>query len=329
MAYEVKRGTGKFDAFVLAGDKGKRYRPIHGMNKAFLTLEGKPMFLHVLSALDRVRDVAHIYIIGPRQAILTALRGCDCTFTKSIEVLEQRENLLENIIYGYAYSLGYQEGSGNFADSDRLALFVPDDVPLLTTSELEEFIAKADMTRYDYCVGMTPEEHLIPFYPTRDRPGIKMAYLYLRDRVYRINNLHIVRPSRIGAAGYIQKMYDYRYQRSLQNRLRIAYELIKATPRTIGILLFLLAHGAVFFSCLKWSSVAKLFRHQLSVENIEISISTLLMTRFKIVQTSIGGGALDVDDESAYAVLSQRFGEWRDHLATATKVGTHSTNTSS
>ena len=90
------------NAFILAGDRG-RSRQVGGMNKAFLLLEGRPVLLYVLMALDRVRGIDQVYVVGPRKEIMGVIEKAlpDALFSKKIEVLEQKNSLLENILYGY------------------------------------------------------------------------------------------------------------------------------------------------------------------------------------------------------------------------------------
>src|SRR5262245_66385415 len=69
-----------------------------------------------------------------------------------------------------------------------------------------------------------------------------MAYFTLRDLYVRQNNLHLVKPLRLGNRHYIQKMYDLRYQREWRNMLQLGLELWHtrhASLRTIGAFLSL------------------------------------------------------------------------------------------
>ena len=307
------------NAFVLAGDRGAG-GPNPGENKAFLPLEGRPLFLYVLTALDRVREVERIYLIGPRRELMRALEAAlpDMLFGKRIEVLEQRGSLLENLLYAYSYSLpGYREGADMRLSphADTPGLFLPSDIPLVTAAEIEEFLTNADMKEHDYCMGITAEERLTPFYPQGDKPGIKMPYLYLKERAYRMNNLHLARPFKIGAGGSVQTMYDYRHQKYVGNRFRIAREFFRTERWTRALSLYLLAQGAVFSSEIGWTALAAFFRRYLPLNRVEREVSSFIKAPFKAVETTIGGAAVDVDDEETYRTISLRFNEWRGALA--------------
>lgn len=303
------------NAFILAGDQGARHQ-ICGVNKAFLVLEGRPLLIHVLAALDQARSIDRIYVVGPQKQIMAAIERAlpEVLFTKKIEVLQQKESLAENILSAYAYSLpGYREGIDprRLANADEPALFLPADIPFVTASEIEAFIAGSDMEKYDYCLGVTPEEALVPFYPKGDKPGIKLAYLYIQDKAYRMNNLHLARPYRIGVGGCVQRMYDHRHQRYFGNRFRIASEILKTPRWPKGLLFYLLAQAAAFSMDAGLSPVASLCRRFLRAEAVEREVSFFLKTRFKAVETGIGSAALDVDDEESYRIISHSFREWQ------------------
>ena len=51
----------------------------------------------------------------------------------------------------------------------------------------------------DYALGLTGEEAMEDFYPVSPgEPGIHMAYFVTREGRLRQNNLHLVRPARLG-----------------------------------------------------------------------------------------------------------------------------------
>jgi len=52
----------------------------------------------------------------------------------------------------------------------------------------------------------------------------------------------------------------------------------------------------------------------LSVKAVEDWISQLLKTRFKSVETTLGGAAMDIDDEATYQTISLSFQKWQDDL---------------
>ncbi len=284
------------NAIMLAGDR-KAALPFCGINKAFLLLEGWPLFIHVLTALNQSPSIETIYIVGPRKAIMEAVEKAlvDFLFTKKIEVLEQRDDLLENSVYAYEYAFSCRTGPP--------ALFLPADIPLVTAEEIEAFIANSDMNQYDYCMGVTSDEHLKQFYP--------MPYLYLKNKVYRMNNLHIARlPSQTGES-MLQTIYNHRRQKNIWNRVGMISALGHARPLLV---LYVLAQCAVLLSRFGLHSMAKFFRKSLLLDCVEKEISSLLDMRFKAIETNVGGAALDIDDEATYKTITSHFRKWHEAL---------------
>jgi len=311
------------NAFVMAGDRRSSFC-VSGMNKALLPLAGCPIFLHVLMALDRVQAIRKIYIVGPQMEIVDALKKAKpaISLTQKVEVLEQRESLIDNIAYAYAHAMSKDFDSDrptpNFVERPP-ALFLPADIPLVTHTEIEMFLSASDMKQYDYCLGVTSEPVLARFYPTKqNRSGIRMSYLYLKEKAYRMNNLHLVRPDKIGSKESVQTIYHHRYQKYLSNRLQIALGILLADQslsiRLRGILYYLLALGTLFFSETGLNTLSRLCRQRLSVKAVEDWISQLLKTRFKSVETTLGGAAMDIDDEATYQTISLSFQKWQDDL---------------
>jgi len=307
------------NAFVLAGDQKNDGQ---NQNKAFLLLEGRPLLLYVLRAIDGVEGVDKIYIVGPQSQIMNVIEAAlpEVPFHKTLKVIEQRGGLLENVLYAYNDALADLKKEGN-TESDPPALFMSADIPLVTSSEIQQFIQDADMTAYDYCLGITPASVLSQFYPKRGRPGIKMAYLYLKEKICRMNNLHLVRPYRIGAMGYIQNMYDHRHQRSIINRLKISKVVFQSACGMKGIVVYLLAQVATLLARIGLPSLALPCRAFLSTRGVERQVSSLLKTRFRFVETTRGGSALDIDDETTYQVMRTVFREWRVRLSLEERPG--------
>ncbi len=309
------------DAVVLAGDRGKT-RKVLGAEKAFLTLAGRPLLRHVLAALDGARSIDRVYVIGPKERLESVL-ALFPERTKPWVVLEQQETLLANALSAYDSTLADEARRGDRPSSQPRAtetdsppaLFVPADVPLLTSLEVEAFIARSDMNRADYCIGMTREEALARFYPETDRPGVRMAYLHTKEGAYRMNNLHLVRPRKVGAADRIQTAYNLRHQREIGNTLQTLRNIIRGIPLSQGLLLYALARCAVWFSKSGIGPLLAACRNRLSVAAVEQLLSRLLQTRVSIVETPFGGGAIDIDDDATYATLTSRHAEWYKWLS--------------
>lgn len=307
----------KFDAAILIGERGKS-RPIRGENKNFLELDGLPLFFYVLQALEHSKYVEQIFVVGDQERIRKLIdENIRCLHAPEKTVLlEQGRNLFENASIASKKALGLTSDSAWIIDPDleeKAILFLPGDTPLITPQEIDEFLEKCDLNRYDYFLGMCPEESLKPFYPTKKEKGIKMAYYFLREKKYRQNNFHLTKPLKIKNRHPIQKMYDYRYQKELINFLRLLWAFYRANVRTKGIYYYLILHWNLFVSRIGLGALTPLFRKLVSLERIEEAIGNLLGCRFTTVETRLAGGALDIDNEKDFEVMNVMFNEWRTY----------------
>ena len=212
----------KYDAILVAGE-GKSSYKVHCQNKAFLTINGKCLVHYIVETLQQVESIQDIYVVGLKdklkQVFLTG--HVDLSFPKRIHIIEQKSNLYENVWHTFLQSLKNENGEVPNTEShrDQAILIVPCDAPLMTPQEVEYFISHANMENYDHVLGLVSQKKLKYFYPQKGKPGIKMAYLHIKEDSFRINNLHLVKPLRIENREYIQKMYQYRYQRNFKNLL--------------------------------------------------------------------------------------------------------------
>ncbi len=309
-----------YDVIVPAGDKGAS-RLIDGMNKALLLIEGVPVINHVLSALENVKGIEKIYVVGPKEAIEEAIGAPNNPFKakRPLEVFEQRDNLIENIWSTFLKT--FPEGMDRPSEEligtpfeDKPVLIVPSDIPLATSFEIEEFVDQCDPEHFDYIIGITPEKTLKAYYPRKRRKGIRLMYYHFRGDSVRQNNLHMVKPLRIVNRFYIQKMYDYRHQKEWINITRLGWEIFRTEEDTWRITgHFLLLHLANFFYRMRLFKLHRLTRWFIVQQNLERSLSTLLKARFTSAITNYGGAALDIDTPEHYAIVKENFRRWKEY----------------
>lgn len=307
----------RYDAILLAGEGESSYK-IYRQHKAFLQIKDKAIISYVAESLQQVESIGNIYIVGLQEKLTRTLTtdGIDLNHPKKIIVLEQKKNLYENIWSAFLATFpsgGADEELENPENADKAVLIVPCDAPLIRPHEVEHFIEHCNTDSYDHILGLTAEDNLKPFYPQKNKPGIKMAYLHLSDKSYRINNLHLVKPLRIANRAYIQKMYQYRYQRNFKNFILFGLSLFgkdkfQHYPYYIGLELCL------FFSALKLDSLVRYFRTWNVKEGLEKCISTIMKTRFSAMEVPYPGAALDIDNQKDYEAMMQCFDEWRETL---------------
>jgi GTP:adenosylcobinamide-phosphate guanylyltransferase len=228
----VHAATGQLDVIVTAGDRGAS-RPVLTINKVFLPIDGVPVINYVLSAVERARATARIFVVGDRARLEEALSVANNPFQgrRPITLIEQGNSLYDNVWMAFLHTLpGYEPGMDwqLYAESaaDKAVLVMPGDIPLATPAEIDAFVDHCDLTRYDYFLGLTPESALEPYAPQAGRLGIRMTHFPLRDMKVRQNNLHVVKPLRIANRHYIQRVYDHRYQKRWLDILQLCWQLI-------------------------------------------------------------------------------------------------------
>jgi GTP:adenosylcobinamide-phosphate guanylyltransferase len=312
-AMELKQ----YDALLVAGEGKDSYKVYH-QHKAFLPIDGKCVISYVIEALQGAESVRSITIAGPRDALLKHLDadGINCVSPKPIHILEQKQNLYENVWHSFLHNLpeGISENElENSPYRDRAVLVVPCDSPLITSHEIDYFIQNSDLENYDLITGLTPEKKLMPFYPEPGKPGVQMAYLHLKEQRYRINNLHLVKPIRIGNRHYVQQMYHYRYQRNFKNVVLFGWKIIGKDKKSryryyIGLLL------GLFFSWMNIKPLVRFFRAWVPKKGLEECISNIMDTRFMGLESPLPGAALDIDNAQDYEAIKLRLHDWQAYL---------------
>ncbi len=309
-------GHKKYDVILVAGE-GKSSYKVHHQNKAFLTINGKCIVHYIVETLQQVESIQDIYVVGHKEKLQQVfLSGrVDLESPKCIHIVEQKTNLYENVWHTFLQSLKDENGEAPNTEShrDRAVLIVPCDAPLMTPQEVEYFVSHADMENHDHVLGLVSRKKLKYFYPQKGKPGIIMAYLHIKEDSFRINNLHLVKPLRIKNREYIQKMYQYRYQRNFKNLVFFALSLFgkgKAQhyKNYIGLQLCL------FFTSLRLDFMVDYLRNLNPKKELEKSISAVMKTRFVALEVPYPGAALDIDNSKDYEAMKTRFDEWWKYL---------------
>lgn len=285
-----------------------------GVLKGLLDLAGAPVFTHVLASLERSACVERIYLVGPEERLAEALRGPKVPFEgrKPLTILPQWENLYLNIWNTFQRVIQDQERiDPSVTPEDLAVLIVPCDIPLLVPEEVEEFVQNSDMERFDYVVGISSAQTLSRYYPQKHRRGIRLMCFHVREGSFRQNNLHLVRPLRLGNRAYIQKIYDYRLQREWGSVMRLLWEIFRAEEATVTTATwYLMLHLAALLHGIPKVPLYRLPAWCLPKERLERSVSRLLKTRFSTVETHFGGAAMDIDTPEHYGVIQENFEIW-------------------
>jgi hypothetical protein len=225
-----------------------------------------------------------------------------CIINYVVECLQQVESINE------IYIVGLEDRLLQALEEARVDFQSPN-----TPFEVEYFITHCDVENYDHILGLTAEKSLEHFYPKDNKPGIKMAYLHLQEKSFRLNNLHLVKPIRIENRHYIQKMYEYRYQRNIKNFILFGLSLI-GKDKTQHYRYYIGLQLGLLFGSLGWNKLIDIFRNWIPKKDLERSISTIMKTRFMALEVPFPGAALDIDNDKDYETMKVRFNEWRDYL---------------
>ena len=312
--------TGQLDVIVTAGDRGAS-RPVLKTNKVFLPIAGIPTLNYVLSAVERARATARIFVVGDTARLREALSVANNPFQGRcpITLVEQGNSLYDNVWTAFLHTLpGYEAGMDwrLFAEAaaDKAVLVMSGDIPLATPTEIDAFVAHCDLTRYDYCLGFTPESALAPYAPQANRPGIRMAHFVLRDGKIRQNNLHLVKPLRVANRHYIQRVYDHRYQKRWLDILKLCWQITMMPHVSLRCLwAFVCLHLARVVTQLGWERIPIFRLFFLDSALVASRISQALQTRVTLVPTYYGGCTLDVDNAEHYEAICANFTDWLAH----------------
>lgn len=312
--------TSKMNAVLLAGDR-RASIPLRNENKAFLTLKGIPLFVHVLRALLNSRYVGDVVIVGPSERLEASLVEYAPLLAPAarVRVVDQRENMIENFKAGYVASLGL----GNEVDFWSLkgtshenipVLVIPCDIPLLTPAEVDEFISRSNMHEYDYSIGVTSEKVLSHYHPSKGNPGIQMIYFHVREDLLRHNNLHLAKPLAFAHLDYIERMYEWRYQTRLANMLRMFFSMLFAGWRLLkGLRVFIVMQLSLFYDRHGHPKLSDRIRSLICFNRLAEGIGNALGTRVQVVYTHFGGAALDADNIKDLSTIEERYDEWMEY----------------
>ncbi|MBI5179649.1 MAG: NTP transferase domain-containing protein [Nitrospinae bacterium] len=306
--------TGKngMDAVIMAGGPQSVFAKSLP-NKTFIKIRGRALFIHVLATLVQVDAFGRIFIVGPKRDLEKEMdtSGLDLK-GKQVITVQEANSLVGNMLAAFRHSTGLhlQTGNPSPAQLDQPIFAIGGDSPLVLPEEVTQFLSRCDLAQYDYFLGMTPADVMDRFKPTLTRRGISMAYTHFAEDAMRINNMHLVKPLRVVNQHEFNEIYRLRHLRNPLNILKLAYAL---TKRHFGLrdwTGWLGMFMAMALGRLRLKFLSTPFRKNISLERVERVASRLLGTRAKIVVTTCGGAALDVDKLKNVAAIEENFYRW-------------------
>jgi len=316
MGSDSPSNTMRFDAVILAG--GKRSKLDSALpNKNFIKIKDRPLFMHVLGALLKVRMLKKIYIVGPKSEIeneLSKLPPGELPAGTVFPVQESR-NVVNNVLTAFWESVGGTRLHGNEVGTEIIEkplLVVGGDSPLVSPAEVEQFLARCDTSNYDYFLGMTSHSDMEQYYPKPGRTGIRFAYAHFSEDLLRINNLHLVKPLKVKNRQEFLAMYRVRHMMELVNIIKCGWALATRYVKPGDWIDWVKMMLAMFLRQAGIPSVADFLRRNIPMKKGEKAADSLLGTRSKIVITTFGGAALDVDKKSSLIAIRDNFDDWKE-----------------
>ncbi|MDH3981402.1 MAG: nucleotidyltransferase family protein [Kiritimatiellaceae bacterium] len=306
----------KMNAVLLAGDRRASIQ-LHNDNKAFLELNGVPLFIHVARALRAATLVDKVIVVGPSDRIRDELKLHHAE--EGMLVVEQRENMIENFKAGYVVALGFDDSTEFWSlkgtkHENTPVLVAPCDIPLLVPEEVDEFLMRSNVYEYDYSIGITSRDVLSHYHPMNGKTGIQMIYFHVKEDLMRHNNLHIGKPLLFEHLDYIEKMYEWRYQTRLANMLRMFFSLLTNGWRLMKSLrMFILMQLSLYYDRHGHPSLSDRIRSKAGFFRLVEGIGNAIGARVQIVYTHFGGAALDADNETDLDVIAEHYDEWMNH----------------
>ncbi len=300
------------DAVVLAGD-GSAAKRLFETNKALLEIDGRPIIRIIAETLIASSTIDDVVVVGPKAKFEPILEGLD------VILVEQRDSLIENGMEGFLYSLPeYRQNPVVTPEleekyREKAVLGLSCDIPLLCPAEVDQFINQCDLQNYDFISGMSSEDVLRRFEPRDGKRGVEMATIHIREGNIRQNNLHAVKFFKIeDGIKFINKCYEFRYQKELKNVLRSIAELFREYPGQIGhtLYVYFFLQISLMLAERGHHRLANIARYPVSLKSFEKLGSKLMHTRWKTVETDFGGAAIDVDNEDDYLTLKERYPDW-------------------
>ena len=308
-----------FPAIVLAGDK-RGSHPVFGANKNLLEVGGEPLVRHVVRTLLEVDAVEAIYVVGPEEEIRRSLAGLPARSERPIEVVAQRETIVQNCWQGLRRALGAERTTDlevlKKDHAGALALILPGDLPFLDPAEVRFFLRHADMERYDYVLGLTPIETLDRVVDEAEVPELRKPALHMAEGRVHQNNLHLIRPFTIAHLEYFESFYEHRYQKELWNTIKVLWEVLRASGGiSRSVLLYLAAQSAMRFELMGFPRIAAWFRRRVPTASMCAAISKFSGCRFGVLKGPSAGAALDVDSERDLELTRSHLRHLRQVLA--------------
>jgi len=273
---------------------------------SFLRLEGRPLLLYVLVALDSVAAVDEIEVFGPQQQIMKVLEGAlpHFLFSKTIRV-QSRNVKPENLFFSAERSdKNESDDPLNVLSARPYILLLPGNIPLVTSGEIKAFLSAADLSNHDLALGLSAESQGPALGSLGSGAAARKAFCHLIDGTFRTNNMALLRPFGI------TEQFEFRGQKE-----KIEKKILTSDGDAWGGTLSI--DFKALLPCLlasHWRKINELAGLGLSLEELEEEAHKYLNIKAKLVKTKIGYASLHINNTSELKALEARMNDWREDL---------------
>jgi GTP:adenosylcobinamide-phosphate guanylyltransferase len=144
------------DAIVLAGGGREAGLPPGLPNKAFIEIAGRPLVGHVVEALRRSQGIDRVAAAGPPE-----LRS---VLPQEVTLVPDAGEIMDNVARAVE-TLG----------SSSMTLAAASDLPLLSASAIEEFLAACERQHADFFYPIVPKDAVTARFPTVRKTYVTLA----------------------------------------------------------------------------------------------------------------------------------------------------------
>ncbi len=282
------------NAFVFATEQTPQEK-MNGENHAFLLLEGRPLLLYVLMALDRVETIQKIFVIGPPKEVMRVIESVMFTlpFQKQIVVVTPKETLLDSLSAAQLQSAATRSSEETLPMISPPALFLLGNIPFVTTAEISTFVAAADLLNNDLCVSYARDGAFDFLELNHDEATAQLKISWPSSYgPYHLGRLFLARPGEMGKREALQQILALPVQTPCEkDQLEAFFKIID----------------------LKMEEKEKT---NPELGGITAKTSAFLNARLQLIETQTGGNTLPVHNTASYDFVSKHFETWRQHIGT-------------
>ncbi|MDW7729377.1 MAG: nucleotidyltransferase family protein [Bacillota bacterium] len=226
-------------------------------NKAFITINEKPLIAYILEALEGSSLIENVAVVGPEKGLEEIRRG-----GHHFELVPEQGTMLDNMAAGF-----------NVVDKDRLCLVVTGDIPLITSEVIDQFIEQCQPQDYDLYYPVLTRDTCLKRFPDTERTYVRLKEGYLTG-----GNIALINPAWfIGSRSRLEMFISYRKKPLKLLRIFPPLFILKYFMKTLSVtdLEKFLSHLLHFKAKAVYSQSAEIGIDVDKISDLELVRSTL------------------------------------------------------